>query len=314
MKRKILSRMLSVGVVLVLALSLYGCGGAQKSTARPDMATATEGTKSNMMMDTAEAPQEAIGSEERPSINTDVGYKRKMIKKGELQLQTLDFKKSVEDIVGKVQSLDGYVENSTVQGNNFYNTYKNTRSASLTVRIPQKHFDAFINESSEFGNVIYTSSNSTDITNEYVDTEIRLKSLKIRHERLLALLEQTGSLKELFEVEQELGQVTYEIEKLGGTLQQYDQLVDLSTINIGIEEVYKIEENRPVITFGDRIDSTFKDSLTGLKNLLENLVLMFVAIVPFLVIIVPLVIAIWVFQKKLNKKIKIKTEKPEEDK
>ncbi|WP_070000829.1 DUF4349 domain-containing protein [Cellulosilyticum sp. I15G10I2] len=315
MKNKVLIKILQVMVAAVLVFSLYGCG-AQKS-ARSETSTANQAAKSEgMMMDTATgtAVREEVARPESPNVNTDVGYNRKMIKTGELQLQTKDFKKSVEDIVAKVQSLEGYVENSNIQGSNFYNNYQNTRSASLVVRIPQKHFDAFINQSSEFGNVVYTTSNSTDITSEYVDTEIRLKSLKTRHERLLVLLEQTGSLKDLFTIEQELGQVTYEIEKLSGTLQQYDQLVDMSTINISIEEVFKIEESRPIITFGDKINDTFKESIKGLKRLLEGFVLIIVAVIPFLILIVPSAIIIIVLSKRFKKNSKVKAQRSEEDK
>ncbi len=314
MKRKGLLKILQAVLIAILVFSFYGCS-AQKSAGNYAEAPqekakgeAKEEVSTEFTMDNR------VADSENPNINTEIEYNLKIIKTGELQLQTKEFKQSVEGIIAKVQSLGGYVQSSNIQGNNFYNSGNNTRSASLVVRIPQKHFDSFLKDPGEFGTVVYTTSDSNNITAQYVDTEIRLKSLKVRHERLLALLEQAGELKDLFAIEQELGQVTYEIEKLSGTLQEYDQLVDMSTINIHIQEVYKIEENRPVITFGDKINNTFKESIKGLKNLLEGFVLIIVAVIPFLIIIVPIIIIIILIIKRLKKNIKVKIEKTEENK
>lgn len=309
MKSKRLLKILQGLLLSMLLLGLYGCASKSADYAtKGEASIANETAQSEAKMDQAapEMPQDAGSMPEEevrkagtPNVSTEVGYNRKIIKTGELQLQTKDFKKSVEDIISKVQSLKGYVQSSNVQGNNIYNKDSNTRSASIVVRIPQKHFDSFINESSEFGNVVYTTSNSDDITSQYVDTEIRLKSLKTRHERLLVLLKQSGSLKDLFTIEQELGDVTYEIEKLSGELKQYDQLVDMSTITIQIQEVYKIEETKPVITFGDKIVSTFKTSIEGLKHLLQEIVLVIVALIPFLIIIIPVcILAVIMYRNK----------------
>ncbi|MDF2594156.1 MAG: hypothetical protein K0R69_497 [Clostridia bacterium] len=305
MKKRGLIKVLQAVIILILVVGFYGCG-AQKSA----KSESTQNTASAMdqKVETEEAAPEAPMADlatgeaatngEKPKVSTQVDYNRKMIKTGELHLQTKEFKKSVEGIVDKVQELGGYIENSQIQGNNLYNDNADRKSASMTLRLPQKHFDNFMNESSEFGNVVDTRSGVDDITSAYVDTEIRLRALKVRHERLLALLEQSGSLKDLFAIEQELGDVTYEIEKLSGTLQEYDQLVDMSTIHIQIEEVYKIEENRPVITFGDKVASTFKQSVEGLKGFAQGIVLIMVGIVPFLVIIVPLgLISIWIAKR-----------------
>jgi flagellar basal body-associated protein FliL len=320
MKKRGLIKVLQVVIIMSLVLVFYGCG-AQKSAKSESTQNTTSAMDQKVETEEVapEAPMadlatgEAATNGETPKVSTKVDYNRKMIKTGELYLQTKEFKKSVEGIVDKVQELGGYIENSQIQGNNLYNNNADRKSASMTLRLPQKHFDSFMNESSQFGNVVDTRSGVDDITSAYVDTEIRLKALKVRHERLLALLEQSGSLKDLFAIEQELGDVTYEIEKLSGTLQEYDQLVDMSTIHIQIEEVYKIEENRPVITFGDKIASTFMRSVEGLKAFTQGLILILIGIVPFLIIIVPLgLIGIWIAKKskiKYDNKRKKESEK-----
>ncbi|PHV70921.1 hypothetical protein CS063_07825 [Sporanaerobium hydrogeniformans] len=292
-----------IGVwILSLIILSTGCSASSKSNRYE---TATSETKSeSQVADTA--IEEAELSEGNPVIDTNMAYNRKMIKTGEMEIQTKEFKACVEALGKKIQSLEGYIQNSNVEGGNYYEEYQNMRSAYLEVRIPQKHFDSFLNSPQEYGSVTRTSTNSEDITNQYVDTEIRLKSLKTRHERLLSLLEQSGSLEELFEIEKELGEVTYELEKAEGTLQKYDQLVDMSTINIHIQEVQKVQEVKPVITFGDRLVKTFNRSVENVIDLAKNFILAVVACIPFLVVFVPFVAVIAFFTIRLNRHTKNK--------
>jgi hypothetical protein len=139
-----------------MTISLYGC--APKSSERygdrdeSKVAAEEPASAEAPQMDAAkeEAVQEEAVNSENPNISTEVGYNRKIIKTGNLSLQTLEFKKCVEDIVAKVQSLDGYVESSNVQGEDLNNARTNNRTATIKVRIPQKNFDSFINYSNHF--------------------------------------------------------------------------------------------------------------------------------------------------------------------
>lgn len=308
MKRDHLGKSIRIALfvlgIVIMGLGV-GCasGGSYKSATPSDTSSdrVTQESKSTNMSGSTEY---TVNEEESPQISTEVGYNRKVIKTGEMQLQTEHFNDTVEQIMAYTQSLGGYVENSNIQGKNFYENSGNTRSAHLAVRLPQKQFDTFINKSGEFGNVLYISSNSEDITAQYVDTEMRIKVLKTRHDRLLELLKQSGDLKELFEIEQEVGEVTYEIESLSGQLQNYDQLVDMSTISIEIQEVNKIEITVPIVTFGDQIASTFRSSIEGVVNVLQGLLLMFIAIIPFLIIIVPIGVVVIILIKRYNKQKK----------
>ena len=294
-----------IGMILGLVLLSTGCGAAKSSRSEtaPQAAemnftneanSADAKSEADLFGKNKEAPMSASSVEEEgmdngnPALDTSMAYNRKMIKTGEMHIQTKEFKACVEALGEKVQSLGGYIQSSNIQGNDYYNDYRNMRSAYLEVRLPQEHFDNFLNSPQEYGNVISTVTNSEDITDQYVDTEIRLKSLKTRHERLLTLLEKSGSLEELFEIEKELGDVTYELEKAGGTLQKYDQLVNMSTISIQIQEVQKIQEVRSTVTFKDRLSTTFNESVEGMIDLTQNILLMLVACIPYLLILIPI--------------------------
>ncbi len=303
-----------VGVILGLVLSITGCGGAKSSkydTAPTEAETTAYGgvpkasQEFKMEINGNSEEQEAL-EQENPALDTSIAYNRKIIKTGEMHIQTKEFKACVEALGEKVLSLGGYIQDSNIQGNNYYNEYENMRYANLTVCLPQEHFDSFINSPQEYGNVTNTATNSQDITNQYVDTEIRLKSLKTRHERLLALLEKSGSLEELFQIEKELGDVTYELEIAEGTLQKYDQLVNMSTIHIAIQEVQKLQEVRPTVTFKDRLATTFNKSIEGMVDLGQNILLMLVAVIPYLFILIPIGVLIIFIMRYFGKRVRNK--------
>ncbi len=289
--------------VSILALSMMvGCGAMDKSEVT---------TSHNEIAADQAVSEEAVEMEDSasgnhtdlPQVNTNINYNRKIIKNGSIHIQTEKFNESVDKMTAYIQSLEGYIESSNIDGTNFYSKYNDTRYAHLTVRIPQKSFDTFMNKGGEFGNVLNLNSSSEDVTNQYVDTETRLKALNIRKERLLALLEKSGELKELFEIEKELGEVTYEIESLKGTLQNYDSLVDMATIDVQIEEVSEIHEQKKVRNFGDEIKVTFSESINSLISVFKEILLCIIALIPFLIILVPIGVGVYFMIKgRKNKK------------
>ena len=230
-----------------------------------------------------------------------------------MEVQTEAFGQTVDDLTNCVMSFGGYIENSSIQGSSFYNKESNNRTATLTVRIPQKQFDAFINRGSEFGYISYLSCNSEDITSQYLDTEIRLKTLKTRYDRLLILLEKSGSLTELFDIEQEIGEVTYEIERLSGTLNQYDALVDMGTITIQVQEVKKVEVKEPK---GEglwaEMTESFKTSINTLLEIGMDIIIWLTGVLPFVVLLIPIGIVVFGFLKRYIKKHTREVEKSEE--
>jgi glycine cleavage system regulatory protein len=89
----------------------------------------------------------------------------------------------------------------------------------------------------DFGTVRSQNVDSEDVTKAYVDLETRLKSKEILAERLRKLLsEGKGNVKELMEVEVQLGATNEAIEQIKGEIKYYDNLVGLSTITLQLSE------------------------------------------------------------------------------
>lgn len=301
---------LVISLVLLCVLTV-GCGSSSNTnTSQMDSAAAESSVnyEKKVEMEDMGGGQEGI-----PTINTAIEYNRKIIKNGNMDLETESFTETIEGIISYTQELGGYVESQGISGGDFYNPNTHNRYADLTLRIPANQFDAFINNGSQFGNVRYVSTSTEDITSNYLDTEIRLKTLNTRYDRLLELMNESGNLEDLITLEKELAQVTYEIEQLTGTLNQYDSLVNMSTLEVNIQEVRRITEVPVNDTFIDQIINTFKDSVYFLLRLIQNLILVLIACIPYTVFLVPCIVIIFAIKKVIKHRKKSITEQKNQD-
>ena len=78
------------------------------------------------------------------------------------------------------------------------------------------------------------------------------------------------------QLEQAHSDVTYEIEKLTGTLRNYDSLIEYMTVTIDLREVTReTEVTQAPVTLGERIAAQFHSTMAGLGQFGEA-VLVFV--------------------------------------
>lgn len=291
---------IKVMYVVLAVCMLVGCSSKQAEMAPMEEAK-SESMKEEAKYDTVENVSGTEGSSDGIQINTSINMNRKIIKTGNLEIETKAFDQTIQDIMGRTELLGGFMQNCNIQGNTLQKP-SSLRSANLTIRIPNKQFDKFMNDTDRYGNVVTKSIEGQDVTDQYMDTEIRLNSLEIQAERLKELLKQAGKLQDLFTIEQELARVTYEIESLKGTLKKYDSLIDYATVNVFVTETKEYQEQVEIpVTFGEKIATQFKTSFKAVVNLMKGCVLIIVALVPFFIVIIPVGLLLIVLTKKIKK-------------
>ena len=124
------------------------------------------------------------------------------------------------------------------------------------------------------GETVSTSVRGTDISTQYFDIETRLKTLRIREERLQELLKEAKGLEDIIELERELANVSYEIQINQTQLRDFDSLVDFSTVTVSLQEVNEITSVTPSKqTLGDRVSEAFYAVANALKDFGEGLVI-----------------------------------------
>ena len=207
----------------------------------------------------------------------------KIIKNGSINIETKQFEETIKELHKKITDNNGFIEQESSEN------YDGEKTTNLTIRIPNKKFDDFLNTEFKNGSIVNKNISTENIIDDYVDKENRLKSLQTQHERLLAILEKADKVEDMFKIESELASVNTEIETLKGTLNTYDNLVEYSTINIRIKQVENetivIEDKSFTSRFKKGISETFVDSTEILKDLTISLTELLIYLV---VVLLPL--------------------------
>ncbi len=319
MRKKQISISLALLLSMVMILAGFtACSSgknsaeAPKSTAVPMRSTEGESTRMDAAASTAAAdnglseekgqPGEKAGG--TPAVNAAASASRqKIIETLSYQIETLRFDESVKTIQTLCSKLGGYIQNSSVDGRG--ENQENLRQALFTLRIPQGKLSELKTSASGIGSILNFTSNSENISDKYYDTEARLKSLRTQQERLLALLQKSGALKDIIELEKALSDVNYQIEELTGSLRQYDSLIDYSTVTIQLVEVVKTTElkSEPV-NLGGRIIRQFQDSMTALGAMGEALLVFFIGCSPILILLAVVFAAVFLVLRTKKKRLK----------
>lgn len=282
-------------LLIVIILIAFTACNAKKNTMNVSEDSGTKQMQKSTGFSTNEVAQDTTQQSKTP--NSLVG--RKIIKSGDIALETKKYDESIKSFEALVNSYEGFIQNSNIQGSGYSSKY-NSRNATYTVRIPASKLDEFLTKIGEIGYVTNKQITGEDVTESYFDVESRLKSLKIEEERLLAIKAKANTLSELLELEKRLTEIRTQIEQLSGQLQKYDALVELSTIKVTISEVENLS-SKPPENFLSKIGFVFSSSIAVLGEAVKFLILAITAILPFAVcigIILFIVFLIIKFMKK----------------
>lgn len=201
----------------------------------------------------------------------------------------------LNELIARVQQAGGYVSHQEVSG-----TAGSRRHGTWTLRVPQPRFEQVMTDLEQLGELLRSTRDSQDVTEAYTDLEARLKNKQSSEQRLLSHLEKTGDLKDTLEVERELSRVRGEVEQLQGQLNLLKHKTDLATIILTLQERAGFT---PVTTptFKTQVSRTFEESWQAFAAFLRFLVLFAVAIVPWLCLVAPVLVAVWLWKRRRRK-------------
>ncbi len=169
------------------------------------------------------APQGAPGDEAPSAQKTpEPPTQRIIIYTGELGLYVYEVDATLEQATKLTQEMGGWVQQST--------------STSLMIRVPARNFEMIMAELVKLGDVSYKNVVGQDVTEEFYDLSIRLNNATVMRERYVELLKKATTVEDSLKIEQELGRITEEIERLKGRLKFLQQHASFSTITIQLSK------------------------------------------------------------------------------
>jgi len=212
-------------------------------------------------------------------IVKDESIQRKLIKKAYLTLNVAQLDSANVYVDQILRGLDAYISSS-----NEYKDYRR-RYNNLTIRIKSDGFDSVINQLSGIAkNVDSRRVNVDDVTEQYVDTKIRLKNKKAVQVEYLRLLKKAKSVKDILSVQRELRQIREEIEAKEGLLKFYDHQISYSTIELNLYQDIKfgvVEQN----SFLQNVANAFYQGYQSFLNLVLSLIELWIYLLMLLIVI-----------------------------
>jgi hypothetical protein len=110
-----------------------------------------------------------------------------------------------------------------------------SRSASLTMRVPSARFaDAIQQLRSLEGEVQTSGVSAQDVTDQFVDLQARLTAKQAEEQRYIAILNRASTIDEILKVDASLANVRTQIEQLTGQINSIKARTDFSTISMSI--------------------------------------------------------------------------------
>lgn len=121
-----------------------------------------------------------------------------------------------------------------------YKGYVNEIGTHRTIiRVKSADLDAAIKDISTLGKVQNKNRSGHDVTDEYLDYEIRLENAEKARKRYLELLAKAENVDATLKVEKELERLNETIDLLKGRMKRINHLAEFSTITINLKEKKK---------------------------------------------------------------------------
>ncbi len=131
--------------------------------------------------------------------------------------------------IGRVGDLAGRL------GGWLVNSERSSRhSGSVAVRVPAASLDEALRLIGEMAEVEARSITSQDVTDEYVDNQSRLVSMRATEQRLLSFLDQAETVEDALLVQKELSDLQLRIEETQGRLNFLSQTAAFSLIEVSL--------------------------------------------------------------------------------
>lgn len=242
-----MKKLIFLFISVILAFSLFACSSdgdrqnTESGSTEVEVVEHDTGYYNRAPDEAAEdnlTDAEIVGEDRSPEQETGTteqvpdSPEQMIIYTADIHIRTKNLHETMEKITQQVVESGGYVAHSST-----YLVGDNTRQGQLTVRVPQEKFSSFLQFVEGAGNeVLSREVTGQDVTEEYVDLESRLKSLRVQESRLLEFMEQAEKTEDLLKISEDLANVQEKIESLTGRMRYLENRVDMATITVRIDE------------------------------------------------------------------------------
>jgi hypothetical protein len=293
-----------IGFIVFLSLIFFlaACSASSKSEESKMSSDSSAGVDSGKP-DMEEKSQVSFdnNAEQEKVAPTDIEVPNQMvIYQAALQLRVKKFEETLQNIEDQVIKYGGYISESNVSKDGVEQV-----SGQITVRIPQENFQAFLHDAQgQAAEVLQRNLTGTDVTEEYVDLDSRLKSKRVVEERLTSFMQSAQKTEDLLKISADLAAVQEEIETIQGRIKYLENQTSLSTVHIVLYENKVIVPNLEDedLNTWDKTKKQFMKSTNMLLAAISGLFVFIVGNIPIIIILAVASVFIYLYIKKSRRR------------
>jgi Domain of unknown function (DUF4349) len=160
---------------------------------------------------------------------------RKIIYTIDLSIVSTSPTETYNKIMDDLNSYEAYVESEEIT----------TKIFKVTLRVKTEHLTNLVNAIQDDGETVSYKKTSEDVTNSYSTLSARLAALQTQQDRILELIETAENLHDIITLEETRAKIEAELNDIGLKLNNYDSLVEYSTVHLTISKVEDLNELLP---------------------------------------------------------------------
>lgn len=161
-----------------------------------------------------------------PPASESLDQNRMLIRRVWLTVEVASVTNAASEVSDIARQTGGYVESQSVSKD---------EQANLTLRIPSNQLEPAMATLESIGKVTSRRMSSEDVTEQYVDTDARLKTKIALRDRLRGLLDRAENVNDVLAIERELSRVQADIDSMQARLKSFKGMVDLASVNVTIQ-------------------------------------------------------------------------------
>jgi len=209
------------------------------------------------VMPAAMSPERDEGYKEAgPEALPSTEEERMIVRTGDMSLVVKDVVDARDEIAQLAVRFDGYVVSSRISGE------EQDMRGWISIRVPDEKFDQALAELRDLAvRVASESTDSRDVTEEYVDLQSRLKNAEATESQYLALLEKAEDVEDILRIYDSLSRARSEIEQIKGRMQYLERTSSMSLISVVLKPVATA---KPLVRAGWSALEALKSAVRGI--------------------------------------------------
>ncbi|MBG0851739.1 DUF4349 domain-containing protein [Streptomyces spinoverrucosus] len=274
------------GILLAAALALTGCSGADDTT------SSAAGGDAGAAQDRAVAPgakEGAFDSGSQSGADRAPDAPRPpashIIRTASLTVQVKDVPKALDEARTTAETAGGFVGSETTTRDE-----RGNERTRVVLRVPVDKYEDVLTDLEGAGKLLDRAAKATDVTDQVVDVESRIKTQRASVARIRELMDQATRLSDVVELEGELSSRQADLEALLAQQASLKDRTSLATITLSLSETPVKKAAK------EDEDPGFTDALAGgwgaFVTMLRWIVVALGAVLPFAAL-AALVVLVW---------------------